>query len=146
MIKDLPAMQETWVQSLGWEDLLEKGVAIHSSILAWRIPWREKPGWLYSMESQGVGHNWVTNTSLLFIFPGWLSGKESPANPGDCSRVRYDLVTEQTLFAWNVQPRFLLIGYKSTPNNTSNMTRGGNFWTASHILLIHAHCRKCSWI
>ena len=52
MIKDLPAMQETWVQSLGWEDLLEKGVAIHSSILAWRIPWREQPGGLQSMVSQ----------------------------------------------------------------------------------------------
>ena len=52
MIKDLPAMQETWVQSLGWEDLLEKGVAIHSSILAWRIPWREQPGGLQSMGSQ----------------------------------------------------------------------------------------------
>ena len=52
MIKDLPAMQETWAQSLGWEDLLEKGVAIHSSILAWRIPWREQPGGLQSMGSQ----------------------------------------------------------------------------------------------
>ena len=43
-IKNLPAMQETWVQSLGWEDPLEKGTATHSSILAWRIPWTEKPG------------------------------------------------------------------------------------------------------
>ena len=51
MIKDLPAMQETQVQSLGWEDLLEKGVAIHSSILAWRIPWIEQPGGLQSMGS-----------------------------------------------------------------------------------------------
>ena len=44
MVKNLPAMQETWVQSLGWEDPLEKGKATHSSILAWRIPWTEKPG------------------------------------------------------------------------------------------------------
>ena len=43
-IKNLPAMQESWVQSLGWEDPLEKGTATHSSILAWRIPWTEKPG------------------------------------------------------------------------------------------------------
>ena len=57
MIKDLPAMQETQVQSLGWEDLLEKGVAIHSSILAWRIPWIEQPGGLQSMGLQRVGHN-----------------------------------------------------------------------------------------
>ena len=41
-VKNLPAVQETWVQSLGWEDPLEKGMAIHSSILAWRIPWREE--------------------------------------------------------------------------------------------------------
>ena len=44
--KNLPAMQETWVQSVGWKDPLEKGVATHSSILAWRIPWTEEPGGL----------------------------------------------------------------------------------------------------
>jgi len=44
IVKNLPAMQETWVQSLGWEDCLEKGMATHSSILAWRIPWTEEPG------------------------------------------------------------------------------------------------------
>ena len=44
MVKNLPAMQETQVQSLGWEDTLEKGMATHSSILAWRIPWTEEPG------------------------------------------------------------------------------------------------------
>ena len=44
MFKNLPAMQETWVQSLGWEHPLEKGMATHSSILAWRIPWTEEPG------------------------------------------------------------------------------------------------------
>ena len=44
MVKNLPAKQETWVQSLGWEDPLEKGMATHSSILAWRIPWTENPG------------------------------------------------------------------------------------------------------
>ena len=49
-VKNLPAMRETWVRSLGWEDPLEKGTATHSSILAWRIPWTEEPGWLWSME------------------------------------------------------------------------------------------------
>ena len=48
MVKNLPAVQETWVRSLGQEDPLEKGVAIHSSILAWRIPWTEEPVGLYS--------------------------------------------------------------------------------------------------
>ena len=60
-VKNLPAMQqtmlETWVQSLGQEDPLEEGMATHSSILAWRIPWTEEPGGLQSIGSQGVRHN-----------------------------------------------------------------------------------------
>ena len=52
MVKNLPAMQETWVRSLGWEDPLEKGMATLSSILAWRIPWTEKPGGPQCMGSQ----------------------------------------------------------------------------------------------
>ena len=57
MVKNLLAMQETWVQSLGQEDPLEKGMATHSSILAWRIPWTEESGGLQSMGSQRVGHD-----------------------------------------------------------------------------------------
>jgi len=57
MVKNPPAVQETWVQSLGWEDPLEKGTATHSSILAWRIPWTEEPGRLQSIGSQRVRHN-----------------------------------------------------------------------------------------
>ena len=57
MVKNLPAMQETWIQSLGQEDPLEKEMAAHSSILAWRIPWKEEPGGLYSIGSQRIGHN-----------------------------------------------------------------------------------------
>ena len=57
MVKNLPAMQETWVQSLGQEDPLEKGMATHSSILAWRISWTEEPGRLQSMGSQGAGYD-----------------------------------------------------------------------------------------
>ena len=56
-VKCLPTMWETWVQSLGWEDLLEKEMAIHSSILAWKIPWTEEPGRLQSMGSQRVEHD-----------------------------------------------------------------------------------------
>ena len=57
MIKHLPAMQETWVQSLGWENPLEKEMATHSSTLAWKITWTEEPGRLQSMGSQRVGHD-----------------------------------------------------------------------------------------
>ena len=57
MMKDPPAMQEMWIQSLGWEDPLEEGMATHSNPLAWRIPWTEESGGLQSLGSQRVGHN-----------------------------------------------------------------------------------------
>ena len=60
MVKNLPAVQETWVRSLGWEEPLEKGMAIHSSILAWKIPWT-----VQSMGSQRVRHDWVTFTETI---------------------------------------------------------------------------------
>ena len=63
MVKNLPTVWETQVLSLGREDL-EKGVATHSSILAWRTPWAEEPGVLQSMRSQRVGHNSATNTFI----------------------------------------------------------------------------------
>ena len=56
-MKRLPTMQETWVQSLVWEDLLEKEMATHSSILAWKIPWTEEPGRLTVHGVQRIGHN-----------------------------------------------------------------------------------------
>ena len=56
MVKNLPAMQETWVQSLGWEDNLEQRMATHSSVLAWKIPWTEDPVMLQSMGSHRVRH------------------------------------------------------------------------------------------
>ena len=60
MVRNLPAIWETWVQSLSWEDSLEKGLATHSSILVWRIPWTEEPGGLQSMGSQ----EWDTTERL----------------------------------------------------------------------------------
>ena len=60
-------MQETWVQSLGREDPLEKGMAIHSSTIAWKIPWTEEPGRLQSMESQRVGHDRATALHLVLL-------------------------------------------------------------------------------
>ena len=64
MVKNSPAMQETWVRSLGWEDPLEEGMATHCSVLAWRIPWMEESGGLRFMESQRVGHN---GEMIIFI-------------------------------------------------------------------------------
>ena len=65
MVKNLPAMQEMGVQFLGQEDPLEKEMATHSSILAWRLPWTEEPGRLQSMGSQRVGHNKATITHTV---------------------------------------------------------------------------------
>ena len=62
MVENPPAMQETQAQSLGQEDPLKKGMATHSSILAWRIQWTEEPGGLHSIRSQRVGHSLATNT------------------------------------------------------------------------------------
>ena len=62
IVKNLPVMQETWVWSLGRADPLEKGMAPHCSILAWRIPWTEEPGGLQSIASQRVRYNWATST------------------------------------------------------------------------------------
>ena len=63
-VKRMPAMWETWVRSLGWEDPLEKEMATHSSTLAWKIPWTEGPGRLQFMGSQRVAHNWATSLSF----------------------------------------------------------------------------------
>ena len=63
MVKNLSAMQENWVQLLGWEDPLEKGMATHSSILAWRISWTEEPGIIQTMESQSY-----TQLSDFYIY------------------------------------------------------------------------------
>ena len=65
LVKNLLAMWEIWVGYLGWEDPLEKGI---SSILAWRIPWKEEPGRLQSIESQRIGHDWVIRILLVTLF------------------------------------------------------------------------------
>ena len=67
-IKHLPAMQETRVWSLGWEDPLEKEMATHSSILAWRIPWTEEPGGLQSTGSQRARHDWASSLHFTFNY------------------------------------------------------------------------------
>ena len=68
MVKHLPTMQETWVLSLGWDYLLEKEMATHSSTPAWKIPWIEEPGRLQSKGLQRVGHDWATSLQLHFNF------------------------------------------------------------------------------
>ena len=71
-VKNLPAMQETPVQSQGWEDLLEKEMAPHSGVLAWKIPLMEEPGGLQSLESRRAGHDWATSLHSLYM-AGYLT-------------------------------------------------------------------------
>ena len=84
-VKKLPLMRETWVRSLGREDPLEKEMATHPSILAWRIPWMEEPGRLQCTGSQRVEHDWATSLSLYFIEKSskphsWMCGLEGSRN------------------------------------------------------------------
>ena len=79
IIKRLLVVWETWVQSLGWEDPLEKEMTTHSSTLIWKIPWTEEPDMLQSLRSQRVGHEWVTSLSLHLIM---LYFSEILANQG----------------------------------------------------------------
>ena len=84
MVKNLPAMQETQVQSLGREDPLEKGMAARSKILAWRTQWTEEPGRLQSTKSQRVGHHYVTNAHTHSLLRG---GGPKPSRIVPCNMV-----------------------------------------------------------
>ena len=86
MVKHLSTMRETRVQALGWEDPLEKEMAIHYSTIAWKIPWTEEPGRLQFMGSQRVGHDWAT--SLHFI------------------------VLESSLRVWKIKIKLYLLAHK----------------------------------
>ena len=74
LVNNLFAMQETYVRSLGRGDLLEKGMATHSSILAWRMPWTKEPGWLQSVRFQRVRHDCATFTFFFFLMLGKIEG------------------------------------------------------------------------
>ena len=78
-VKHLPSMPDTWVQSQGWKNPLEKELATHSSILAWIIPWTEEPGGLQSTGSRRVKHDWATNT--FFHFPPTLDTNSKSTLP-----------------------------------------------------------------
>ena len=101
-VKLLPTMQETQVQSLGWEDPLEKEVATHSSTLAWKIPWMEEPGRLHSMGPQRVGHDWATSLSLH------LSQHQGLFQWLDClHQVTKVLELQYQIFQWVLRVDFL---------------------------------------
>ena len=135
MVKHLPAVQETQVQSLSWEDPLEKEMATHSSTLAWKIPWTEKPGGLQSMGLQRVGHDWVTSLRSGPAFRlgcchmwgpsqlGMSRWQKVPSSPS--SRLAYHFWASRTLFFfffhslktrfWENRPQ----GQESDPSQSS---------------------------
>ena len=113
MVKSLPAMRETWVWSLGWEDPLEKEMATCSSTLAWKIPWTEEPGGLQSTGSQRIGRDWSYFTFMLIIgLPRRHYGKEAPASAGDVRDARSiprwgrspggGMATHSSILAWRI--------------------------------------------
>ena len=83
LVKNLPAMQETQVQSLGREGPLEKGMATHSSFLAWRIPWTENPGRLQSMGSRRVGHDFDCYECIQFMVSCYTSPRKTRERKGE---------------------------------------------------------------
>ena len=129
MVKNLPAMQETPVWSLGQEDPLEKEMATHTSIFAWRIPWTEEPGGPQFMGSQRVRHDWVTNTHSGISPSAHVT---YPANPAKIGR--------------NIAARLRTFGFISATKPHSFMQRifhiqknewwhcweGGLNWNAQH--------------
>ena len=119
-VKDLPAVQETWIQFLGWEDPLEKGMTTHSSILAWRTPWTEEPGRLQFMGSQRVRHDWATNT---WGFPGGTS-KEPACQRRTCKRRRFDPWVGNILWRRKRQPTPVSLPGESHGQIQTIQTRG----------------------
>ena len=121
-LKRLPAMQETWVRSLGQEEPLEKEMATHSSILAWRIPWMEEPGGLQSMGSQRVGHNWATSltqgfSSLWLLCPSGdrMRRWQESLHHGDPGNARYAGVPAAIVTGGMVLVKLFLAPGSSTP-------------------------------
>ena len=147
MVKNLSAVQETEVWSLGWEDLLEKAMAPHSSIFAWRIPWTEGPDGWQSMGRQRVRHRWVTDTHTHHL----------PGKPGTCSFLHVVLI--HRLLWW--LNKVMGIKHQHCPlysNNWFNDHNNNNFfllmfplyvllefWNIRVAGLAPNHCVRCVW-
>ena len=134
MVKNPPAMQETYIRSLGREDPLEKGMATHSSILAWRIPWTEEPGEPQSMGLQRVGHDWVTNTHIhtsreQVHCRNQISLKQT--NKKKQKKEEVSIVVEPTSFTRVRSANFSIKG--QTVNTLSFV---GHIWSLLHSLLL----------
>ena len=139
MVKSLPTIQETWVQSLGWEDL-EKEMATHSSILAWKIPWMGEPGRIKSMGLQRVRHDWATSLLLSFTFL-WDWNKNWPLQSCGhcwvfqiCWHIECSTFTASSFRIWNCltgipsPPQALFIVMLPKAHLTSHPRMSGSRW------------------
>jgi len=126
LVKNLPAMQETWVWSLDWEDPLEKGKATHSSILAWRIPWT-----IQSVGSLRIGHNWATFTGPSKEEESWkppspLAGTLRSyihlALTGTEAELQITSITHSSVLAWRIPGMGSLVGCRLWGRTESDMT------------------------
>ena len=130
-VKNLPAMQENWIQSHGWEGPLEKGMATHSTILAWRIPWTKEPGRLQSMGLQRVRHDWATNTFISFSstslgFPGGTGGKASTSYlPQTTSRASQVALVVKNPPA-KLEKHFWLLGFSGGSDSKESAYNAGD--------------------
>ena len=120
MVKNLPAMQETWVPSLDWEDPLEKKMITHSSILDWEIPRTEEPGELQSMGLQRVRHNLETQQQQkgLYYVP------ETDLDAGKYSRNKIESILELMAFTSNKHKQTAVTDMKKNPQH-GHETEGG---------------------
>ena len=141
MVKNLPAMQETQVLSLCWEDLLEKGTATHSSILAWRIPWTEKPGGLPSMGSQRVRHNWATNS---FTFSLYLIGTLGNLRSNHSSTTKHQRMWNKSQYLWALFSSFIkrAIWTIWTLNSVPYSSKNHRYYRTGYLLWCAQICYK----
>ena len=134
-VKSLPAMRETWVQSLGGEDPLEKEVANHSRTHVWKIPWTEKPSRLQSVGWQRIGYNWVTNTSVSSV--QWIYPWKTDPVLGPESRYTIQLCTLAGLLpplrpTWTPPYCFVHISYLE-PQTHSFCLPTNSFWSSNTL-------------
>ena len=144
-------MWETQVRSLGWEDPLEKEMATHSSILAWRIPWTEEPGRLQSTGSQRVRHNWATSLSLSLSVS--ISGRETSTilqwlthSPGTWTRCLQHICIKLWLFVYFPQSQTRLRDWAHTTSSLYTGPLKDRDPHLIHLCMYHTYSISLLWV
>ena len=142
-VKNLPAMQEAWVWSLGQEDPLEEGMATHSSTLAWKIAWTEKPGGLQSRGLHRVRHNWVTNTHTYRCFTCFvlwtLTIRLVISHFRDESTEAQRESSLSKLVTWDIHAHLQMSRFETRHDATSHSAPWGYTQRSGFVLYLHSH-------